>query len=105
VVHEHKEGLCCSSRSLIGHQEAAAISGLTDADALDSYLATGGFPKVVRTRMDRSLKDSLTDQLVDNFGPADPRLRVRICSKLVRSSQARRDGDRECGSAQQMETR
>jgi hypothetical protein len=53
VVHEHKEGLCCSSRRLIGHQEAAALSSLTGPNAFDSYLLTGGFRKVVRTNMNR----------------------------------------------------
>jgi hypothetical protein len=28
MVYENKEGLCCSSRRLIGHQEAAALSGV-----------------------------------------------------------------------------
>jgi len=46
--------------------EAAALSGLTGADALDSYLITGGFPKVVRAKMGRSLKDFLADQLADD---------------------------------------
>jgi hypothetical protein len=53
VVYEYKEGLCCSSRRLIGHQEAAALSSLTGADAFDSYLVTRGFPKIVRTNMNR----------------------------------------------------
>ena len=70
VVYENKEGLCCSSRRLIGHQEAAALSGLTGAHALDSQLVTGGFPKVVRTKMIRSLKDFLADQLADDGTPS-----------------------------------
>ena len=53
VVYEYKEGLCCSSRRLIGHQEAAALSRLTGADAFDSDLVTGGFLEVVRTNTNR----------------------------------------------------
>ena len=83
MVYEHKEGLCCSSRRLIGHHEAAALSGLTGADALDSYLVTGGFPKVVRTKMNRGLKDSLADQLADDGTPS------RCCLYPSRSSARR----------------
>ena len=34
MVYENKEGLCGSSRRLIGHQEAGALSGLTGADVV-----------------------------------------------------------------------
>jgi hypothetical protein len=45
------------------------LSGLTGADALDSYLVTGRFPKVVRTEMSRGLKDFLANQLADDGTP------------------------------------
>ena len=40
MVFEYEEGLCCSSRRLIGQQEAAVFSGLTGADPFDSYLVS-----------------------------------------------------------------
>jgi hypothetical protein len=89
VVYENKEGLCCSSRRLIGHQEAAALSGLTGADALDSYLVTGGFPKVVRTKMNRSLKDFHADQLADDGTPLVTTGRLTLDSEFGSSAQAR----------------
>jgi hypothetical protein len=49
VVYEYKEGICGSSRRLIGHQEAGPL-GLTGADALDSYLVMGGFPAPTSSR-------------------------------------------------------
>jgi AAA+ ATPase superfamily predicted ATPase len=45
--------------------EAAQLSGLTGADALDSYLVTGGFPKIVQERMARPLREFLSEQLAD----------------------------------------
>jgi hypothetical protein len=89
VVYENKEGLCCSSRRLIGHQEAAALSGLTGADALDSYLVTGGFPKVVRPKLNRSLKDFLADQLADDGTPLVTTGRLILDSEFGSSAQAR----------------
>jgi hypothetical protein len=38
------------------------LSGLTGADALDSYPVMGGLAKVVRTKTNRSLKVLLADQ-------------------------------------------
>jgi len=45
--------------------EAAELSGLTGADALDSYLVTGGFPKIVRARGSLGLRAFLSEQLAD----------------------------------------
>ncbi len=45
--------------------EAAELSGLVGADALDSYLVTGGFPKIVRARGSLGLRAFLSDQLAD----------------------------------------
>lgn len=45
--------------------EAAELSGLDGADALDSYLVTGGFPKIVRARGNLSLRAFLSEQLAD----------------------------------------
>jgi hypothetical protein len=89
VVYEHKEGLCCSSRRLIGHQKAATLSGLTGADALDSYLVTGGFPEVVRTKMNRSLKDFFADQLADDGTRLVTTGRLILDSEFGSSAQAR----------------
>jgi AAA+ ATPase superfamily predicted ATPase len=69
--------------------EAGALSGLTGADALDSYLVTGGFPKVVRTKMSRSLKDFLVDQLADDGTPLVTTGRLILDSELASSAQAR----------------
>ncbi len=69
--------------------EAAALSGLTGADALDSYLVTGGFPRVVRAKMDRSLKDFLTDQLADDGTPLVTTGRLILDSEFAASTQAR----------------
>jgi len=49
VVYEYKEGICGSSRRLIGHQEAGSL-GLTGVDALDCYLVMGGFPAPTSSR-------------------------------------------------------
>ena len=69
--------------------EAAALSGLTGADALDSYLVTGGFPKVVRAKMDRSLKDFLADQLADDGTPLVTTGRLILDSEFGANTQAR----------------
>jgi uncharacterized protein len=45
--------------------EAAELSGLDGADALDSYLVTGGFPKIVRARGNLGLRPFLSQQLAD----------------------------------------
>lgn len=45
--------------------EAAELSGLDGSDALDSYLVTGGFPKIVRARGDLGLRAFLSEQLAD----------------------------------------
>ncbi|MGQ0607022.1 MAG: ATP-binding protein [Chloroflexota bacterium] len=45
--------------------EAAELSGLRGADALDSYLVTGGFPKIVRARGGMGLRAFLSEQLTD----------------------------------------
>lgn len=69
--------------------EAAALSGLTGADALDSYLVTGGFPKVVRAKMDRSLKDFLTDQFADDGTALVTTGRLILDSEFGANTQAR----------------
>ncbi len=69
--------------------EAAALSGLTGADALDSYLVTGGFPKVVRAKMSRSLKDFLGDQLADDGTALVTTGRLILDSEFGTNTQAR----------------
>ena len=69
--------------------EAAALSGLTGADALDSYLITGGFPKLVRAKMGRSLKDFLADQLADDGTALVTTGRLILDSEFAASTQAR----------------
>ncbi len=69
--------------------EAAALSGLTGADALDSYLVTGGFPKVVRAKMDQPLKDFLADQLADDGTPLVTTGRLILDSEFGSNKQAR----------------
>lgn len=69
--------------------EAAELSGLTGADALDSYLVTGGFPKVVRARMDRPLKDFLADQLADDGTPLVTTGRLILDAEFGENKQAR----------------
>lgn len=69
--------------------EAAALSGLTGAHALDSYLVTGGFPKVVRAKMSRSLKDFLADQLTDDGTALVTTGRLILDAEFGSSAQAR----------------
>ena len=69
--------------------EAASLSGFKGADALDSYLVTGGFPSVVRARMDRSIEDFLTDQLADDGTPFVSTGRLVLDTELGASDQAR----------------
>ena len=69
--------------------EAAALSGLTGADALDSYLVTGGFPKIVRAKMGRSLKDFVDDQLADDGTPLVTTGRLILDGEFGSSTQAR----------------
>ena len=69
--------------------EAASLSGFKGADALDSYLVTGGFPSVVRARMDRSIEDFLTDQLADDGTPFVSTGRLVLDAELGGSDQAR----------------
>ena len=69
--------------------EAAALSGLTGADAIDSYLVTGGFPKIVRARLGRSLKDFLDDQLADDGTPLVTTGRLILDGEFGSSAQAR----------------
>ena len=69
--------------------EAAKLSGLSGADALDSYLVTGGFPKVVRAKMGQSLKDFLDDQLADDGSPLVTTGRQVLDAELTPNIQAR----------------
>lgn len=69
--------------------EAAALSGLSGADALDSYLVTGGFPKVVRAKMGRSRKDLREDQLADDGSPLIATGRQVLDGEFAPSTQAR----------------
>ena len=69
--------------------EAAQLSGLTGADALDSYLVTGGFPKVVRAKMGRTLRTFLLEQLADDGTPLVTTGRQLLDSELVGATQAR----------------
>jgi uncharacterized protein len=69
--------------------EAAVLSGLTGAEALDSYLVTGGFPKVVRAKMGRSLKDFLADQLADDGTALVTTGRLILDSEFGANTQAR----------------
>ena len=69
--------------------EAAALSGLTGADALDSYLVTGGFPKLVRAKMGRSLRDYLGDQLADDGTALVTTGRLILDAEFDSSTQAR----------------
>ncbi len=69
--------------------EAARLSGLTGAEALDSYLITGGFPKLVRAKMGRSLRDFLADQLVDDGTALVTTGRLILDSEFGASTQAR----------------
>jgi len=69
--------------------EAAALSGLSGADALDSYLVTGGFPKVVRAKMDQPLKEFLADQLTDDGTPLVTTGRLILDSEFGSNKQAR----------------
>lgn len=69
--------------------EAAALSGLADADAIDSYLVTGGYPKIVRAKMGRSLKDFLEDQLADDGTPLVTTGRLILDGEFGTSAQAR----------------
>jgi hypothetical protein len=69
--------------------EAAALSGLSGGDALDSYLVTGGFPKVVRAKMGRSLKDFLEDQLADDGSPLIATGRQVLDGEFAPNTQAR----------------
>lgn len=69
--------------------ETAALSGLTGADALDSYLVTGGFPKIVRAKMDQPLSDFLRDQLADDGTPLVTTGRLILDSEFGTNKQAR----------------
>jgi hypothetical protein len=69
--------------------EAATLSGLTGAEALDSYLITGGFPKLVRAKMGRSLRDFLADQLADDGTALVTTGRLILDSEFISSTQAR----------------
>jgi len=69
--------------------EAAVLSGLSGADALDSYLVTGGFPKAVRARADQPLEDFLHDQLVDDGTALVTSGRMILDSEFGGNSQAR----------------
>jgi AAA+ ATPase superfamily predicted ATPase len=69
--------------------EAAKLSGLTGADALDSYLITGGFPKLVRAKMGLSVNDFLADQLVDDGTALVSTGRLILDSEFGSSTQAR----------------
>ncbi len=69
--------------------EAATLSGLSGAAALDNYLVTGGFPKVVRARMGRSLKDFLEDQLADDGSPLISTGRQVLDGEFAPNTQAR----------------
>ena len=69
--------------------EAAALSGLAGAEALDSYLVTGGFPKVVRAKMGRSLEDFLADQLADDGTALVTTGRLILDSEFGTNTQAR----------------
>lgn len=69
--------------------EAAALSGLTGADALDSYLVTGGFPRLVRSKMGRGLKAFLLDQLSDDGTALVTTGRLILDAEFDSSTQAR----------------
>ena len=69
--------------------EAATLSGLTGAEALDSYLITGGFPKLVRSKMGLSLRDFLADQLVDDGTALVSTGRLIMDAEFGASAQAR----------------
>lgn len=69
--------------------EAAELSGLRGADALDSYLVTGGFPKIVRARMASPLKDFLLDQLGDDGSALVATGRQVLDSEFAPNTQAR----------------
>lgn len=69
--------------------EAAMLSGLTGVDALESYLVTGGFPRLVRARMDRTLAEFLADQLADDGTPLVSTGRLVLDGELASSAQAR----------------
>ncbi len=69
--------------------EAAALSSLTGADALDSYLVTGGFPKVVRATSGRSLADFLPDQLAEDGTALVATGRLILDAEFGSNSQAR----------------
>ena len=69
--------------------EAAKLSGLTGAEALDSYLVTGGFPRLVRAKMGRSLRDFLADQLSDDGTALVTTGRLILDSDFGSSTQAR----------------
>jgi len=70
-------------------REAAALSGLSGAEALDSYLVTGGFPKVVRAKLGRPLKAFLEDQLVDDGSPLITTGRQVLDGEFAPNTQAR----------------
>lgn len=69
--------------------EAAELSGIRGADALDSYLVTGGFPKIVRARGNRSLREFLRDQLVDDGSPLVATGRQVLDAEFPPNTQAR----------------
>lgn len=69
--------------------EAAALSGLGGADAIDSYLVTGGYPKIVRAKMGRSLEDFLEDQFADDGTPLVTTGRLILNGEFGASAQAR----------------
>lgn len=69
--------------------EAAELSGLRGAEALDSYLVTGGFPKIVRARMDQPLRDFLLDQLDDDGSPLVATGRQVLDAEFPPNTQAR----------------
>lgn len=69
--------------------EAGELSGLSGADALDSYLVTGGFPQVIRARGGRPLKEFLEDQLADDGTPLVTAGRLILDAEFATSVQAR----------------
>lgn len=69
--------------------ETAVLFGLSGAEALDSYLVTGGFPKAVRARADQPLEDFLHDQLADDGTALVTTGRLILDSEFGGNSQAR----------------
>lgn len=69
--------------------EAAALSGLAGADAIDSYLVTGGYPRIVRAKSGRSLRAFLEDQLADDGTPLVTTGRLILDGEFGASAQAR----------------